>query len=67
MAGAKGSALDANALRPVHEAIGGPVALQESERSGYKDGLFAERWIAEQCGIGDLRAILPEAWAKANP
>lgn len=67
MAGAKGSALDANALQPVRDAIGGPVTLQQSERSGYKDGLYAERWIAEQCGIDDLRAILPQAWAKASP
>jgi hypothetical protein len=65
MAGAKGTSLDARALAPVADAIKGAVTVRESERSSYKDGLYAERWIAEQCGIGDLRSVLPEAWAKA--
>jgi cephalosporin-C deacetylase len=65
MAGAKDTALDARALAPVADALRSAVTVRESERSSYKDGLYAERWIAEQCGIGDLRGVLPEAWAKA--
>lgn len=65
MAGAKGSALDACALSPVTDGLEGAMTVQESERSSYKDGLFAESWIAAQFGIEDVRSILPEAWAKA--
>jgi cephalosporin-C deacetylase len=65
MAGAKGTALDARALASVADVIRGGVTVRESERSSYKDGLYAERWIAEQCGVGDLCSVLPEAWAKA--
>jgi len=62
MAGAPGSLLDAAALKPVVDAIRGPVTVHESEQSSYKDGLYAERWMAAQCGIADVEAILPEHW-----
>jgi len=62
MAGAPGSLLDGPALRPLLSALGGPVTVHESEQSTYKDGLYAERWMAERCGIADLEAILPEHW-----
>lgn len=64
MAGPKGSALDARALDALRGAIAN-AEIRESERSNFKDGLHIERWIAAQCGIADLRGILPEAWAKA--
>jgi cephalosporin-C deacetylase len=62
LAGAPGSLLDGRALEPLRAALGGRVTVHESEQSSYKDGLYAERWMAEQCGIGDVEAILPEHW-----
>jgi cephalosporin-C deacetylase-like acetyl esterase len=62
MAGPHGSPLDAEALKPLVDRIEGEVTVHESEHSTYKDGLFSERWIAEQCGIVDVNAILPEHW-----
>ena len=62
MAGAPGSLLDAPALGPVASALAGPVIVHASEQSSYKDGLHAERWMADQCGIRDVEAILPEHW-----
>ena len=62
MAGARDSALDARALAPLCDAIEGSVTVQELQRSAYKDGLFIETWIAQQCGIDDLASVLPEAW-----
>jgi cephalosporin-C deacetylase len=62
LAGARASMLDAAALAPVTSALRGPVTVYESEQSSYKDGLYAERWMAEQCGIGDVQSILPEHW-----
>jgi cephalosporin-C deacetylase len=62
MAGAPGSLLDGAALRPLATALHGPVTVYESQQSLYKDGLHAERWMAEQCGVAELQSILPEAW-----
>jgi cephalosporin-C deacetylase len=62
MAGAPGTALDATGLRPLAAALGGPVTVYESQQSLYKDGLYAERWMAAQCDIADVRSILPEHW-----
>ncbi len=62
LAGARGSALDAAALAPVTSALRGPVTVYESEQSSFKDGLYAEQWMAEQCGIKDVQAIRPEHW-----
>ena len=64
MAGAAGSPLDARGLAPLVTALRGPVTVRESEQSLYKDGLFAERWMAEQCGITDVASILPERWRR---
>ena len=66
MAGAPGSLLDALALRPLVTALGGPVTVHASEQSSYKDGLYAERWIAARCGIADVESILPEHWREAR-
>jgi len=62
MAGAPGSLLDGAALEPLRSALGGPVTVHDSEQSSYQDGLDAERWMAAQCGIADVEAILPEHW-----
>jgi len=66
MAGAPGSALDGAALRPLTSALGGEVTVHESEQSLYKDGLYAERWMADQCGIEDVQNILPQHWRTAK-
>jgi cephalosporin-C deacetylase len=62
MAGAPGTLLDARALEPLVAALSGKVTVRESEQSLYKDGLYAEQWMAAQCGVGDVRSILPEHW-----
>jgi cephalosporin-C deacetylase len=62
MAGAPGSLLDAQSLAPLVTTLSGPVTVHESEQSSYKDGLYAERWTAERCGIADVQRILPEHW-----
>ncbi|PYN33719.1 MAG: hypothetical protein DME01_17620 [Candidatus Rokuibacteriota bacterium] len=62
MAGAPGSLLDGGALQPLVAALRGPVTVYESQQSLYKDGLYAERWMAAQCDIADVQSILPEHW-----
>jgi cephalosporin-C deacetylase len=62
MAGPSGSLLDAQSLAPLVTALPSPVTVHESEQSSYKDGLYAEQWMAEQCGITDVQRILPEHW-----
>ena len=62
MAGPSGSLLDAQSLAPLLTALPGPVTVHESEQSSYKDGLYAEQWMAEQCGIAAVQRILPEHW-----
>jgi cephalosporin-C deacetylase len=62
MAGASGSLLDEQSLAPLVRALPGPVTVHESEQSSYKDGLYAETWMAEQCGIAAVQRILPEHW-----
>jgi cephalosporin-C deacetylase len=62
MAGAAGSLLDGLALHPLIAALPGRVTVHESEQSSFKDGLYAEQWMAAQCGIADLQSILPEHW-----
>jgi hypothetical protein len=54
--------VDGAALKPLVSALGGPATVHDSEQSSYKDGLQAERWVAAQCGIEDVDAILPEHW-----
>ena len=62
LAGAPGAVPDAPSLGRVVAAMRGQVTVHVSERSSYKDGLYAERWMAEQVGITDLPGILPEHW-----
>ena len=62
MGGVLGSSLDALGLKPLVDAFPGGATVHESEHSTYRDGLYAERWIAAQCGITDVQSILPEHW-----
>jgi cephalosporin-C deacetylase len=62
MAGAPGTLLDGQALKPLIDALPGRATVHESEQSTYRDGLYAERWIAAQGGIDDVGRILPEHW-----
>jgi cephalosporin-C deacetylase len=62
MAGATGSLLDASSLAALVGALPGPVTVHEAEHSSYKDGLYAEQWMAARCGIADLQRIIPEHW-----
>ena len=62
MAGPPGSLLDRQAFEPLVTALQGQVTVYDSAQSNYKDGLYAEQWMAEQCGITDVQSILPEHW-----
>jgi cephalosporin-C deacetylase len=62
MAGAPGALLSASALAPLATALQGQVTVHDSEQSSYKDGLYIEQWMAAQCGITDVRSIIPEHW-----
>ncbi len=62
MAGATGAVLGAPTLGPLVTALRGQVTVHVSEQSSYKDGLYAERWMAAQLGISDVENILPEHW-----
>ena len=62
MAGAPGTLLDAQTLGPLVTALRGQVTVYDSAQSSYKDGLYAEQWMAVQCGITDIQNILPEPW-----
>lgn len=62
MAGAPGSLLDRQTLAPLIEAVAGETTVYDSAQSTYQDGLYAESWMAEQCGIADVNRILPAHW-----
>lgn len=62
MAGPPSSLLDAQSLAPLVTALPDSVTVHASEQSSYKDGLYAEQWMATQCGIADVQRILPEHW-----
>ncbi len=62
MAGPPGTLLDRRALGPLVTALQGQVTVYDSEQSSYKDGLYAEQWMAGQCGMTDVQSILPEHW-----
>ena len=42
------------------EAFAGEIDVRQSEHSTYRDGLFQERWIADQFGFDDV--IIPAHW-----
>lgn len=60
MAGSAGSMLDSSALAAISHAIQGEVTVYESQSSSYKDGIYAEQWIAEQLRLD--QPILPHHW-----
>jgi cephalosporin-C deacetylase len=62
MAGAPGALLDASSLAALVTALPGGATVHESEQSSYKDGLYAEQWMAMRCGIADISRILPAHW-----
>jgi cephalosporin-C deacetylase len=62
MAGAPGALLEASSLADLITALPGQVTVHESEQSSFKDGLYVEQWMAERCGITDVRRIIPEHW-----
>ena len=49
-------------MEPLAAAIAGEVDIRQSEQSQYKDGLFEERWLAEQLGFSE--PILPPSWQR---
>ena len=56
------SLLDGPTLEPLAKALAGSVTMYDSEASSYKDGLYTETWMAQQCGITEVSDILPEHW-----
>jgi cephalosporin-C deacetylase len=62
MAGSPGTLFEAPALADLVTALRGPVTVHASEQSSYKDGLYAEQWMAEQCGLADIQRLIPEHW-----
>jgi cephalosporin-C deacetylase len=62
IAGPRNALLDRPALEPLANALGGPATIYDSEASSYKDGLYTETWMAQQCGIQEVSELLPEHW-----
>jgi cephalosporin-C deacetylase len=62
IAGPRNSLLDGPTLEPLAKALAGSVTMYDSEASSYKDGLYTETWMAQQCGITEVSDILPEHW-----
>ena len=48
VAGSDGEALDASALSPMVESLGGECEVYKSTHSGFRDGVFTEEWLAGQ-------------------
>ena len=62
MAGAPGTLLARSTLLPLIQTLPDTATVHDSEQSSYKDGLYSETWMAAQCGIADVRRLLPEHW-----
>jgi cephalosporin-C deacetylase len=62
MAGPPGALLDRQALAPLAQALRGTVTVHDSQQSSYRDGLYAEQWLAARCGITDVQRLLPAHW-----
>jgi cephalosporin-C deacetylase len=62
MAGAPAALMGRPTLAPLIETMAGAVTVHDSEQSSYKDGLYAETWMATQCAIPEVQRILPEHW-----
>ena len=62
MAEHKSGLYSPDALADLANGITGEVTVYESERSSFKDGLFAERWLTEKVIGKDAQPIVPELW-----
>lgn len=51
---------DPKGMAPLTQALGGESEVRMSEHSSYRDGLYQERWIAQQFGFAE--AIVPAHW-----
>ncbi len=60
VSGADGTPLDAATLEPLTGAIPGQTQVYKSQFSGFKDGVFAEEWLAREMGLAE--AALPPHW-----
>ena len=47
-------------MQPLIHKFGEKLEFHPTEHSAYRDGLFAERWIAAQMGMAE--PALPEHW-----
>ena len=60
VAGPDGTALDAAALEPLTGAIREATMVYHSQHSGFKDGVFTEKWLARELGLA--APVLPPHW-----
>lgn len=60
VAGSDGEALDASALSPMVESLGGECEVYKSTHSGFRDGVFTEEWLARRLGMPG--PSLPPHW-----
>ena len=44
------------------ENMSGQVTFHTSERSSYRDGMFAEEWVTEKLFGHDVAPIVPNHW-----
>tara|TARA_B100001179_G_C18410902_1_gene325910 strand:+ start:163 stop:396 length:234 start_codon:yes stop_codon:yes gene_type:complete len=58
--GSSNDLLNQEIMQPFLHRFDGKLEFHPTEHSAYKDGLFAERWIAVQMGME--HASLPEHW-----
>ena len=58
--GSKDDLLNQEILQPLLHKFNGKLEFHPTEHSAYRDGLFAERWIAGQMGME--HPALPENW-----
>jgi cephalosporin-C deacetylase len=60
VAGPEGSAMGPGALAGLSESVPGGASIYASQQSSYKDGLYAEQWVASRLGFDD--PIIPAHW-----
>ena len=62
MADHEGGLHDSKTLSEFKENMSGQVTLHTSERSSYRDGMFAEKWVTEKLFGHDAAPIVPNHW-----
>ena len=62
MADHEGGLHDSKTLSEFKENMSGQVTLHTSERSSYRDGMFAEEWVTEKLFGHDVAPIVPNHW-----